>query len=78
MDFAKLVELMEDVKEVAGKIQLECIKEQPDMVKVILLLGLLEPIWQLWVTAERVRKGKSGRRIKKGRRSKRCRSIRRK
>lgn len=81
MDFVKLVELMEKVKEVAGKIQLECIKEQPDMVKVILQLRLLEPIWQLWMTAERVRKCKSGRMVRKGSRSKRCkkcRSVRRK
>lgn len=40
MDFAKLVELMEDVKEAAGNIQLECIQEKPDMRKVFELVSV--------------------------------------
>lgn len=51
MDLAQLTALMENVKEVAGSIQLECMQEAADMDKVrervMELLGQIGHLWQI-------------------------------
>lgn len=50
-DLAQLTALMENVKEVAGSIQLECMQEAADMDKVrervMELLGQIGYLWQI-------------------------------
>jgi len=40
LDLSKLMELMEDVKEAAGNIQLECIQEKPSLGKICELVSV--------------------------------------
>lgn len=73
LDLAQLTALMENVKEAAGNIQLECMQEAANMDKVrelvnvglMGLIGLLRPMGLLGKSgrkSRRIKKDKSGKR----------------